>query len=122
VFAVLRIDSGDSFDDQVFASNRSRLVETTDVDTTGERNSERFSAEDGYKLFTSLSNVSALIGGEERGRDSQYLLSATREALTAIESSIGSSGGTTEVMMMTQSNKSFERLRSCSTPEHCIQT
>lgn len=49
-------------------------------------------------------------------RHSQYLLRATRLALTAIESSMGSSGGTTEVMMMTQSSKSLERLRSCSRP------
>lgn len=53
--------------------------------------------------------------------NSQYLLRATREALTAIVSSIGSSGGTTEVIMMTQSSKSFERLRSCSTPVNVAQ-
>lgn len=48
--------------------------------------------------------------------DEQYFDRATREALTARESSIGSSGGTTDVMMMTQSSNSFERFRSCSTP------
>lgn len=48
--------------------------------------------------------------------DVQYLLRATRLAFTAMVSSMGSSGGTTEVIMMTQSRRSLERLRSCSSP------
>ncbi len=38
-----------------------------------------------------------------------FLLRATREALTAIESSMGSSGGMTDVMIMTQLRMSLKR-------------
>ena len=42
--------------------------------------------------------------------------SATSEALTANESSMGSSGGTTLVMMRMQSKSSFDFFRSLSNP------
>ena len=66
--------------------------------------------------LSSLKASSTLKARRNATRHSQYLLRATRLALTAIESSMGSSGGTTEVMMMTQSSRSLERLRSCSRP------
>jgi hypothetical protein len=41
---------------------------------------------------------------------------ATKDAFTAKESSIGNSGGTTLVMISTQSSKSFDFFRSRSMP------
>src|SRR4051812_14840817 len=54
---------------------------------------------------------------EEFHRDEPYFDRATSEALTASESSIGSSGGTTLVMIRMQSSKSLDFLRSRSIPE-----
>jgi hypothetical protein len=45
-----------------------------------------------------------------------YLLKAAREVLTAKLSSIGNSGGTTEVMMRTQSRSNLLFFKPRSTP------
>jgi hypothetical protein len=47
-----------------------------------------------------------------------YFDRATKDALTAKESSIGNSGGTTLVMIRTQSSKSLDFFRSRSMPAH----
>lgn len=48
--------------------------------------------------------------------DIQNFDRATKDALTAKESSIGNSGGTTLVMISTQSSKSLDFFRSRSMP------
>ena len=44
-----------------------------------------------------------------------------REELTARDNSMGNSGGTTDVIIMTQSSNSFIRGRFCSTPVRLVQ-
>ena len=39
-------DTGDTFDDEIVAGQRSRLIETADIDFARERNAERFGAVD----------------------------------------------------------------------------
>jgi len=51
-----------------------------------------------------------------KGIDIPNLDSATSEALTASESSIGNSGGTTLVMIRTQSSSNLDFFRSLSIP------
>ncbi len=41
------LDAGDTLHDQVFASNRTRLVKAADVDLARKRDAERLGAEDG---------------------------------------------------------------------------
>jgi hypothetical protein len=41
------LDTGNTFDDQIFTSDRTSLVETTNVDSTSKWDSEWFSAKDG---------------------------------------------------------------------------
>jgi len=50
-------------------------------------------------------------------RNEPYFERATSEALTAIDNSIGSSGGTTEVTIRTQSRRSLDFFIPFSTPE-----
>ena len=47
LLGVLGIYTGDTLDDEVFPRDRPGLVETTDIDLAGERDSERFGTEDG---------------------------------------------------------------------------
>ena len=54
---------------------------------------------------------------KEREKNEPYFERATREALTAIDNSIGSSGGTTEVTIRTQSRRSLDVFIPFSTPK-----
>lgn len=45
---ICSLNTSDTFDDQVFSRDRSCLVETADINTTSERDSERLRAEDGW--------------------------------------------------------------------------
>jgi hypothetical protein len=107
--------SGNSFDNQVLSRDCSRFVEAANVNSPRQRDTEWLGAEDSYKrregkeTDNTQTNSSIL----------PNLDSAMSDELTARESSIGSSGGTTEVMIMTQSKRSFVLLRLFSTPAKC---
>lgn len=115
------LNSGDSLDDKVLSSNGSSLVEAADVDSSSDRDPERLGAEDGcYKRGGFACQLRAVPSDKGWTWHSPYLDRAAREALTAMESSMGSSGGTTEVMMRTQSSRSLDFFMPFSSP--LIQT
>jgi hypothetical protein len=105
------LDTGNTFNNKVLSSNSSSLVKTTNIHSTRKRDSERFGTEDRYSSALS-----------PQGRESlPYFCKATREALTAKDNSIGSSGGTTEVMMRIQSSKSLPFAIPLSNPIHQLE-
>lgn len=104
------LDTGNTFNNQVLRGNGSSLVEATYVNVSCEGDTERFCAVDGYECSsaTVLHLTTAPIPNLDK---------ATRDALTARESSIGNSGGTTLVTMRMQSSSSFDFFNPRSRPD-----
>jgi hypothetical protein len=108
------LHSGDSFHNKIFACDGTRLVETADVNSTCKGDPERLRAEDGCP------RRQVLIAIKSGLRDVPYFCKATREALTANDSSMGSSGGTTDVMIRMQSSRSLPLAIPRSSPVRSV--
>lgn len=93
---------------QIFSGDSPGLVETTNVDSASEGNPKRFRTKDCYRQIGRMINL-----GQHY---TPNLDSATNEAFTASDNSIGSSGGTTLVMTKIQSSNNFDFLRFLSIP------
>jgi hypothetical protein len=109
------LDSSHTFNDEVLASDRSGLIEAADVDTARKRNTERLGAENGWGEKSTSARIPP--EGPKRNDHPPYLLRATSDALTAKDSSMGSSGGTTEVRTSTTSSRSLPLGKSFLRPE-----
>jgi hypothetical protein len=101
------VHPGNTLDDEVFTGDGTRLVETTDIDLSSKRDPEGFGTEDGCVESSSVNHPRTKPNLHPKTQDSPNLLSATREALTAMVNSIGNSGGTTEVRTSTTSSNNF---------------
>ena len=101
-------EPGNALQHQIFSSDSPRLVETTNIDPPCKGNPKRFRTKDCYKQIGHIINASE--------HYAPSLDSATNEAFTARDNSIGSSGGTTLVMTKIQSSSNFDFLRFLSIP------
>jgi hypothetical protein len=97
------LNANNPFQHQILCSDSSRFIERANINTACERNPERLRAEYCYPISTS--------------RTLPNFDKATKLALTAKLNSIGSSGGTTLVIISTQSNSNLLFFKSLSTPE-----
>jgi hypothetical protein len=104
------LDTSDTLDNEVLCCNRARLVETANIDASRKWDAEWLRTEYRYKEVERRMLTHATRGA------SPNFDRATRDAFTARDNSMGSSGGTTLVMMSTQSSNSFDFFRFLSIP------
>jgi hypothetical protein len=103
------LDTGNSLDNKVLCSNRSRFVKTADIDASCKWYAERLRTEYRCKKLQARMPNSTL-------ETLPNFDSATKEAFTARDNSMGNSGGTTLVTISTQSSNSFDFFKFLSIP------
>ena len=106
-------DAGNSLNDKVLCGDRAGLVKTADFDASCEWNAERLRAEYCYEEVKArvLNAADGVLPNFDR---------ATKEAFTANDNSIGSSGGTTLVTINTQSSNNFDFFKFLSIPNFAV--
>ncbi len=96
----------DALDDEIVGRQRAGLVETADVHFPGEGNAKGFRAEDACNTRESLPYTMQV--------HRPSFCNARRELFTASESSIGNSGGITDVRINVHSRNNLYLLRVSS--------